>query len=169
MIDLGAGHSSGAKSLCGRILAALTSNALLNESPGAGYLERKWPMAFKEAGAWPLKSLRQAFLDGALDRLLNPDEYLRRRIPEFVARGEFGLASGGDPATGFTRVWFSESLSADEIAFDSDVYLLTKSRAKALKASSEPTDMSTSLAEYSLTALAIRSRQSRRTPNQQRR
>jgi uncharacterized protein DUF499 len=143
MIDLGAGHSSGAKSLCGRILAALTSNALLNESPGAGYLERKWPSAFKESGAWPLKSLRQAFLDGALDRLLNPDEYLRRRIPEFVTRGEFGLASGGDPATGFTRVWFSEPLSADEIAFDSNVYLLTKSRAQALKASSEPTDTST--------------------------
>lgn len=134
VIDLGAGHSSGAKSLCGRILAALTSNALLNESPGAGYLERKWPEAFKESGAWPLKSLRQAFLDGALDRLLNPDEYLRRRIPEFVGRGEFGLASGGDPATGFTRVWFFEPLPADEVAFEPDVYLLTKSRAKALKA-----------------------------------
>ena len=68
---------------------------------------------------------------------------MRRLIPEFVTRGEFGLASGGDPATGFTRVWFSEPLSADEIAFDSDVYLLTKSRAQALKASSEPTDTST--------------------------
>ena len=140
-IDLGAGHSSGSRSLCGRILGALTSNALLNESPGAGYLDRKWPQAFKESGAWPLRSLRQAFLDGALDRLLNPDEYLRRRIPEFVARGDFGLASGGDPATGFTRVWFAEPLPADEVAFEPDVYLLTKTKAKTLKAKLQTSDV----------------------------
>ena len=101
-----------------------------------------WPS--RSQGLGRSKSLRQAFLDGALDRLLNPDEYLRYRIPEFVARGEFGLASGREPATGFTRVWFSEPLSADEIAFDSDVYLLTKTRAKALKMSSETTAASTS-------------------------
>jgi len=139
VIDLGAGHSSGAKSLCGRILAALTSNALLNESPGAGYLERKWPEAFKESGAWPLKSLRQAFLDGALDRLLNPDEYLRRRIPEFVVRGEFGLASGDEPSGRYSRIWFAEPLRPDEVAFDADVYLLTKAKAKALKAAEAQT------------------------------
>jgi len=106
VIDLGAGHSSSGKSLCGRILAAMTSQSLLNASVGAGYLDRRWPQAFKESGAWPLKSLRQAFLDGSLDRLVDPDLYLRQWIPEFVTNGEFGLASGGDPATGYSRIWF---------------------------------------------------------------
>ena len=132
-IDLGAGHSSGASSLADRVIGALRSNALLNESPGVGYIERRWPPAFKESGAWPLKGLRQAFLDGSLERVIDPDAYLRRRIPEFVANGEFGLASGGDPTSGFGRVWFKETLSPDEVAFDPDVYLLTAARAKAIK------------------------------------
>jgi hypothetical protein len=82
VVDLGAGHSSGAKSLCDRVLGALKSNALLNESPGAGYLERRWPEAFKASGAWPIRSLRQAFLDGSLERLINPDEYLKLKVPD---------------------------------------------------------------------------------------
>ena len=132
-IDLGAGHSSSGKSLCGRVLAAMTSQSLLNASVGAGYLDRRWPQAFKESGAWPLKSLRQAFLDGSLDRLIDPDQCLRERIPDFVTKGDFGLASGGDPATGFSKIWFKELMRPDEVAFDSDVYLLTGAKAKALK------------------------------------
>jgi hypothetical protein len=132
-IDLGAGHSSGARSLCDRVVDALKSNALLNESPGAGYLERRWPEAFKATGAWPIKSLRQAFLDGSLERLINPDEYLRRKVPEFVARGDFGLASGYQPP-GYQRVWFNEPISPDEVSFDADVYLLKKEKAMALRA-----------------------------------
>ncbi|MGH9640551.1 MAG: DUF499 domain-containing protein, partial [Bryobacteraceae bacterium] len=139
-IDLGAGHSSGAKSLCERVIGALKSNALLNESPGAGYLERRWPEAFKETGAWPLKSLRQALLDGSLDRVINPDEYLKRKIPEFVAKGDFGLASGNQAGGGFIRIWFSEPLSNDEVSFDADVYLLKRDRAKAVRDNVSATD-----------------------------
>jgi hypothetical protein len=135
-VDLGAGHSSGAKSLCDRVLGALKSNALLNESPGAGYLERRWPEAFKATGAWPIKSLRQAFLDGSLERLINPDEYLKRKVPEFVAHGDFGLASGDQAGGGYQRIWFNEPVSTDEVSFDADVYLLKKDRAKALRAGS---------------------------------
>jgi hypothetical protein len=125
-----AGHSSGAKSLTDRVLGALRSNALLNESPGAGYLERRWPEAFKTSGAWPLKSPRQAFLDGSLDRVINPDEYLKRKIPEFVDRGEFGLASGDLPRGGFERIWFREPelISSDEVSFDAGVYLIKRDR-----------------------------------------
>ena len=36
-IDLGAGHSSGSETLCGRVISALKASALLNESIGAGY------------------------------------------------------------------------------------------------------------------------------------
>ena len=92
----------------------------------------------KDTGAWPLKSLRQAFLDGSLDRLVDPDQCLRERIPEFVIKGEFGLASGGgDPATGYSRIWFKELMPLDEVAFDPDVYLLTGATAKALKLRAE--------------------------------
>jgi hypothetical protein len=92
VIDLGAGHSSSGETLCGRIIAALKSEALLNESVGAGYIERSWPPALKDSGAWPLASLRQSFLNGSLTRLVDPDSTLRSKIVEFVARGDFGLA-----------------------------------------------------------------------------
>src|SRR5712692_11099784 len=133
IIDLGAGHASASETLCGRVVTALKSQALLNESPGASYLERRWPPAFKESGAWPLASLRQAFLTGAMERLLDPDAYLRSKLPDFVLRGDFGLASGQQPGGGYARVWFSETLPPEEVAFDADVYLLIKAKAKALK------------------------------------
>jgi hypothetical protein len=133
-IDLGAGHSSSGETLCGRVIAALKSAALLNESVGAGYLERNWPPALKESGAWPLASLRQSFLNGSLTRLLDPDTTLRGKIVEFVGRGDFGLASGQKPDGTYERVWFQEPGATDEVAFESGVFLLTKARAQALKA-----------------------------------
>ena len=134
IIDLGAGHSSSGETLCGRVIAALKSEALLNESVGAGYIERNWPPALKESGAWPLASLRQSFLNGSLTRLLDPDATLRSKIVEFVGRGDFGLASGQKPDGTYERVWFQESVPADEVAFESGVFLLTKAKAQALKA-----------------------------------
>jgi hypothetical protein len=134
VIDLGAGHSSSGETLCGRVIAALKSAALLNESVGAGYLDRNWPPALKESGAWPLASLRQSFLNGSLTRLLDPETTLRAKIVEFVARGDFGLASGQKPDGTYERVWFQESVTTDEVAFEPGVFLLTKAKAQALKA-----------------------------------
>lgn len=133
VIDLGAGHSSSGETLCGRVIAALKSHALLNESVGAGYIERNWPPALRESGAWPLSSLRQAFLNGSLTRLLDPDITLRTKITEFVSRGDFGLASGQKPDGSYHRVWFAEVVDLEEVAFESDVFLLTKAKAQALK------------------------------------
>jgi hypothetical protein len=133
-IDLGAGHSSSGETLCGRVIAALKSAALLNESVGAGYIDRNWPPALKESGAWPLASLRQSFLNGSLTRLLDPDTTLRGKIVEFVGRGDFGLASGQKGDGTYERVWFQEPVTADEVAFESGVFLLTKAKAQALKA-----------------------------------
>ena len=87
------------------MIQALKAEALLNESVGAGYIERHWPPAFKESGAWPLTSLRQSFLNGSLTRLSDPDAVLRRQIIQFVWSGDFGLASGPKPQGGFGRVW----------------------------------------------------------------
>jgi len=137
-IDLGAGHSSSGETLCGRVITALKSEALLDESVGAGYIERNWPPALKESGAWPLASLRQSFLNGSLTRLLDPDTTLRGKIVEFVSKGDFGLASGQKPDGTYERVWFDELLGADEVAFESGVFLLLKSKANLLKTMPEP-------------------------------
>ena len=137
VIDLGAGHSSGSETLAGRVIGALKAEALLNESLGAGYLERHWPPAFKDRGAWPLTSLRQSFLDGSLTRLSDPDAILRRRIVEFVGRGDFGLASGAAPNGGFERLWHGEPVQPEEVAFEKDVFLLAKAQAQRLKSPTE--------------------------------
>ena len=50
IIDLGAGHSSASETLCGLIVGALKSEALLNENVGAGYIDRRWPPAFEGTG-----------------------------------------------------------------------------------------------------------------------
>ena len=139
VIDLGAGHSSGSETLCGRVIAALKSEALLNESVGAGYIDRHWPPTFKEAEAWPLTSLRQSFLNGVLTRLIDPDAVLRRQIVEFVAKGNFGLASGDKGDGQYERVWYAEPVGADEVAFESGVFLLTEAKAEQLRAAADET------------------------------
>jgi hypothetical protein len=133
IIDLGAGHASSGETLCGRVISALKSQALLNESVGAGYIERNWPPALKDSGAWPLASLRQSFLNGSLTRLLDPDTTLRNKIVEFVGKGDSGLASGQRSDTTYERIWFEEPISLDEITFEAGVFLLTKAKAKALR------------------------------------
>lgn len=133
VIDLGAGHSSSGGTMCGRVLAALKSEALLNESVGVGYLERNWPPALRESGAWPLASLRQSFLNGSLTRLVDPDAVLKAKIVEFVRQGDFGLASGQRPGGGFERVWFEEVVGRDEVEFSPGVFLLRKEVAATLK------------------------------------
>ena len=132
VIDLGAGHANAGETLTGRVITTLKSRALLNESPGAGYLERRWAEPFKKSGAWPVSALRQAFLNGTLERLLEPDSYLKAKLPGFVMNGDFGYASGAK-GDGYSRVWFRELLPQEEISFDSDVYLLLPKRAQELK------------------------------------
>jgi hypothetical protein len=133
VIDLGAGHAHSGETLTGRIISLLKSRSLLNESPGAEYLKRRWPEPFKKSGAWPIPAFRQAFLNGTLERLLEPDTYIKKKLPEFVLNGEFGYASGAQ-GNGYSRVWFKELLPQEEISFDSDVYLLLPKVAQELKA-----------------------------------
>ena len=138
IIDLGAGHASANETLCGRVIAALKTEGLLNESVGAGYIDRHWPPAFKDTGAWPLTSLRQSFLNGALTRLLDPDSILRRKIIEFVESGDFGLASGIGDDGRYGRLWYGESVGVEEVAFETSVFLLTKARAEQLRRADSP-------------------------------
>ena len=124
--------------LCRRVVVALKAEALLNDSVGAGYVDRHWPPALKEAGAWPLASLRQSFLAGALTRLIDPDAALRARIVEFVRDGAFGLASGSGEGGGYERLWFGEPVAPEEVAFEANVFLLTSARAEELRAPPPP-------------------------------
>ena len=133
IIDLGAGHSSASETLCGRIIGALKAEGLLNETVGVTYIDRHWPPAFKETGAWPLTSLRQSFLNGSLTRLIDPDSILRRKIVAFVENGDFGLASGATGAGQYERLWHAEPIGAEEVAFEASVFLLTKAKAEELK------------------------------------
>ena len=104
---------------------------------GAGYIDRHWPPAFKNSGAWPLTSLRQSFLNGALTRLIDPDAVLRQRIIEFVGAGYFGFASGEKGGGEYERLWFREPVGADEVAFESGVFLLTRAKAEQLRKAQE--------------------------------
>ncbi len=132
-IDLGAGRSSSSETLCGRIIKAMKSEALLNESVGASYIDRHWPRAFTETGAWPLPGLRQSFLDGSLTRLIDPEKILLHKIIQFVSDGEFGLASGVQPDGSYNHVWYKELIPQEEIVFEAGVFLLKKTPAEILK------------------------------------
>jgi uncharacterized protein DUF499 len=138
VIDLGAGHSSAGESLAQRVLAALRSEGRLSESVGAGYLERNWPAALRDSGAWPLAGVRKAFLDGSLTRLPDPEAALRAAIPRLVERGEFGLASGQRTDKTFGRVWFKQIVPSEEILFDAGTFLLTKGAAQTQMTPSTP-------------------------------
>jgi len=132
-LNLSAGNSSSSETLCGRIIKEMKSHALLNESIGASYIDRHWPPAFKDTGAWPLPGLRQSFLDGSLTRLMDPETILRRQIIQFVSEGEFGLASGDQTDGSYSHVWYKEQIPQEEITFESGVFLLKKNKAETLK------------------------------------
>ena len=132
VIDLGIGHAGSGNTLCDRIVAALRSGGLVSDTIGAGYLSRNWPPAFQDSGAWPLTGLRQSFLNGALTRLMDPDTVLRAKIAQFVRTGDFGLASGATADGKYAKVWHTEAVPAEDIAFESEVFLLTKAKAEEL-------------------------------------
>ena len=134
VVDLGAGHSSAGQSLTGRVMSALKSEGYLNESVGAGYIERNWPVALRAIGTWSLAGLRKSFLDGSLTRLPDPEQALKVAIPRLVERGEFGLASDPKPDSTYGRVWYREPVPSEELTFDSETFLVLKPRAESLSA-----------------------------------
>jgi hypothetical protein len=138
IIDLGQGHSSASISLSDRIITALKSQAILNESVGIGYLERYWPQAFIDKGAWPLKSLRQSFLDGSLTRLADPDAVLKSKIHDFVYKGDAGLISSSSTDGQGYHLWFKEDIDPSEIMFVSEVSLVMAKKVDLYKPKDEP-------------------------------
>ena len=65
--------------------------------------------------------------------MIDPDDILRRQIVDFVSKGDFGLASG-IADDGYGRVWYAEPVRPEEVAFEPQVFLLTKARAEELRA-----------------------------------
>ena len=111
-------------------------------SVGAGYLQRNWPTSLKEAGIWPLSGIRQSFLDGSLPRLLNPEQVLTEQIIRFVNQGDFGLAVGQHSDGTFDRVWYKETLGAEEVTFDSQTFLILRDKAQAMTSPGPPKEIS---------------------------
>jgi len=105
------------------VLERLRHDSLLSREIGASYIERNWPPALKESGAWPLASLKAAFFQDQFTRLEKADDTLRVTITRAVSQGMLGLASGKD-ANCFDRVWFKEPVELADITFDYDTYLL---------------------------------------------
>src|ERR1017187_8409481 len=137
-ISLGQLHQSEARTITSAILARLRHDSLLSREIGASYIERNWPPAFKESGAWPLVSLKAAFFQGQFTRLEKADDALRTTISRAVSQGLLGLAAGKAPNS-FNRGWFKEQVELADITFDYDTYLLTAAKAKVLKqAPSQP-------------------------------
>jgi hypothetical protein len=136
-IMLGQLHPSEARSISSAILARLRHDSLLSREIGASYIERNWPPALKESGAWPLAALKAAFFQGQFTRLEKADDALRVTITRAVGQGMLGLASGKDPNC-FDRVWFKEAVEVADITFDYDTYLLTAAKARALKQGTPP-------------------------------
>lgn len=137
-IDLGAGHSGSGESLCGRVVTALKSQALLNESVGADYIERNWPPVLKESGAWPLAGLRQNFQNGSLTRLLDPDTTLLGKRVEFVSKRDFGIAWGRKADAEYDRVLFREPVDLEVVTFEPGGLLVLKSKVRNLDARIQP-------------------------------
>ena len=55
---------------------------------------------------------------GSLTRLVDPEKALRTQIARFVSDGDFGLASGVQGDGGYSRVWYKEDISQEEIMFE---------------------------------------------------
>jgi len=70
--------------------------------------------------------------------LLDPDTVLRTKVVDFVVKGDFAVASGQNKDGTYQRVWFNEDMAPDEVAFESGVFLLLKSKAKELSEKPAP-------------------------------
>ncbi|MBM4285998.1 MAG: ATP-binding protein [Deltaproteobacteria bacterium] len=134
---------SEARSITGAVMARLRHAGELNQEVGPTYVERNWPLALKETGAWPLASLLAAFfqgrtLEGAitdrpLTRLEKAEHSLKQMIVKAVRQGSFGLGIGKSEEK-FDRVWFKEELDLVDVMFDHETFLLLPPRAEAEKA-----------------------------------
>jgi hypothetical protein len=131
-VGLGQMHPSEARSITGAIMARLRQDGWLNREVAASYIERNWPPALKEKGAWSLAGLREAFYQGHVTRLEKADEALRQMVLHAVMRGIFGLGVGRD-AEKFDRAWINDNIDPAEIVFDYETYLLLPWRAKQEK------------------------------------
>lgn len=126
-VDLGLVHSSSADSPIANILNRLTADGDVEKGVSPNFLMRNWPPAFKE---WPTRKVRDDFYSSPLfPRLLNAES-----VKDTIARGiESGiLAYVGKAASGkYQPFAFKQSVSASDIEFSDDVFLITAESAQA--------------------------------------
>jgi hypothetical protein len=131
-LPLGQLHPSEARTLTSAILARLRHDSLLSREIGASYVQRNFPPALKESGAWTLGGLKAAFFQGQFTRLERADDALRQMLVRAVKEGSLGVASGKSGER-YERVWYREDISPAEITFDHETYVLTAAKAKQAK------------------------------------
>ncbi len=127
-VDLGLINSSQSTSITALILEHLTRCEEITDGVSVAKLTKFWPPAVPE---WSTKAVRDAFYSSPLlPRLLNPDA-IKRTISDGVTQGALGLA--GKDANGRLKLTrFSESLSAAEVEFADDVFVLKAADAQKL-------------------------------------
>ncbi len=124
-VNLGMVNSSAASNLTELISRRLEQDDTVVHSLSIDYLLRSWPPALEE---WSTKEVRDAvYKSPKFPRLLDPDT-LKETIARGVRDGRVAYASrtaDGD----FDPVYFAEDLSAVDVAFDEDMFIMRKDRA----------------------------------------
>jgi hypothetical protein len=133
VIDLGAGHSSGGESLCGRAVAALKAESALNETCRRRLHPAK--LAARIGKGWGLGAVRPAQeLPGRLsDAPGGPGQDLARQDLRVRREGRLRAGVGRQADGSYQRLWFQEPVDPADVTFDKDVFLLTKRQAEALR------------------------------------
>src|SRR5712692_6215243 len=129
VVDLGLVHSSAADTIVTFILNRLRKDGDVEEGVSPNFLVRNWPPAFTE---WSTKSVRYAFFASPqFPRLLNGDV-----AKEAIAKGvsESRLAYVGKTGSGeYDPFFYGGGLSADEVEFSEDVFIISKETAERYK------------------------------------
>ena len=137
VIDLGAGHSSSNETLCGRVIAALKSEALLNDlsapatSNGTGRRRSRIPVPGRLLAFVRVSSMGRSRACGSGRHLEGQDCRIRH-----AWRFRPGVGEGH-------RWWVREGvvhemIAPDEVAFDAHVFLLRRDVVEAFKSGTPP-------------------------------
>jgi len=131
-LSLGLMHPTEARGISGAILSRMRQENLLSREVGPSYVERRWPEALKQSGAWALASLKASFFQGSLTRLERADEALLAMIMRAVPQGALGLGLGKDELH-LDSVFFKETPDVADVRFDHESFLLLPAKAQEYK------------------------------------
>ena len=126
-LDLGLVHSSAADTITALILNRLRGEGDIEDTISPNFLIRNWPPAFVE---WSTRAMRDAFFASPQFPHLLSQEPLKETIAKGVSSGL--LAYIGKKGNGeYEPFHFCKALTASDIEFVEDMYLITRATAEA--------------------------------------